>query len=526
MPDLLSDLDQYGIHGAVVRHAQCYQHDAMAGNRRLIAELAPHRRRLYPCWVVGPHHCGDFPEPAELLRQMDAQDVRMAQICPHRHGYPVNPDFLGELAARFNERRMPLLVFNGDVSAQYDAWQKLCALFRECPILMTDMGWSELRVVDAALRTNPNLHVLFSRLQAHRGVEWIAERHGIERCLFGSYLPQMSGGAARGFIDWSFLNTREIAQFAGGNLARLLKVDLATLPEPPPPADELIRVVRSGKAVPDRVLDAHAHVLDDGGCGVGASYVMPDGDARGILTIYDRCGIDGVAMMSWQGPVGMDAAAGNELMSKLVARHGDRILGLTSVDPSHQNRAELERTLEIHHLQRGFRGIKPYWPRNGILYSDPAYNPCWEFADRYGLYVLSHVSDDAAGPASVVDAARRYPRASFLIAHSGGSWAFAAQVAKACQACPNIYAEITLTPVPNGIVEWLCENAGVDRVLFGSDVPMRDCRPQLGWVVNSRLSLADKRRVLAENFARILAKAELPGHELPPVFRFSLAQTT
>jgi predicted TIM-barrel fold metal-dependent hydrolase len=515
----LADLDHYGINGAVVRHAQCYSHDAMAGNRRLIAELAPYRNRLFPCWVVGPHHCGDYPDPRALLEQMDAQDVRMVQLCPHRHGYPVQADFLGEMAAHFNERRIPLLVFNGDLSANYESWKRLCALFENCPVLMADVGWGELRMVDGCLRANPNLHVLFSRLQAHRGVEWMAERHGIDRCLFGSCLPQMSGGAARGFIDWSLLKSEEVRQFAGQNLARLLKVDLKTLPETPPPADELIRVVRSGKAVPVRVLDAHAHVLDDGGCGVGTGYMMPDGDARGILSIYDRCGIDGVSMMSWQGPVGMDAEAGNELMTRLVAQHGSRILGLTSVDPLHQDRATMERELEICHLQRGFRGVKPYWPQNGILYSDPAYAPCWEFANRYGLYVLAHISFDAGGAQSVVEVARRYPRASFVIAHSGGAWGFAAHVAQACQACPNIYAEITYTPVPNGMIEWLCEHVGADHVLFGSDVPMRDCRPQLGWVVNSRLSLADKRKVLAENFAGILARAELPGHVLPPIFR-------
>ncbi len=44
---------------------------------------------------------------------------------------------------------------------------------------------------------------------------------------------------------------------------------------------------------------------------------------------------------------------------------------------------------------------------------------------------------------------------------------------------------------------------------------MRDPRPQLGWVVFSRLSEADKRQVLGENFRRILMDNRLPGHELP-----------
>ncbi|MFH1970528.1 MAG: amidohydrolase family protein [Verrucomicrobiota bacterium] len=519
LQDLLADLDHYGIHAALVRHAQCFSHDAMTGNRRLVADLAPYRKRLFPCWVVGPHHCGDYPEPKALLAQMDEQDVRAVQLCPRRHGYPVHADLLAELAKVCNGRQIPLLVSGGDMNGDYEAWKRLCNLFGNCPVLMADVGWGQLRFVDACMRKNHNLHVLFSQLQAHRGVEWMAERHGSERCLFGSCLPQMSGGAARGFIDWSLSGQDAVRLFAGQNLARLLKVDLTTLPETPPPADELIRVVRSGKAVPRWVLDAHAHVLDSGGCGVGTGYVMPGGDAEGILSLYDRCGIDGVAMMSWQGPVGLDAGSGNALMARIVAKHGDRILGVTSVDPLHQNRTEMVRELEVYHLQRGFRGIKPYWPGNGIAYSDPVYVPCWEFADRYGLYALLHISYDASGTGSVIEVAKRYPRASFLIAHSGGNWGFAAHVAKACQACPNIYAEITYTPVPNGMIEWLCGQVGPGRVLFGSDVPMRDCRPQLGWVVNSRLSEADKRKVLAENFAGILARTDLPGHTLPPIFR-------
>ena len=121
----------------------------------------------------------------------------------------------------------------------------------------------------------------------------------------------------------------------------------------------------------------------------------------------------------------------------------------------------------------------------------------------------------------MIDIARRFPDASFLIAHSCGSWDYAELVAKACQAAPNIYAEITLTPVPNGIIEWMCDNAGVDRVLFGTDAPMRDPRPQLGWVVNSRLPLAHKGLVLADNFAAVLARIRWPGGKslLPPLFR-------
>ncbi|NLL84540.1 MAG: amidohydrolase family protein [Lentisphaerae bacterium] len=520
LADLVADMDYVGISGALVRHAQCYSHDAMAGNRRLVKEIAAERERLFPCWVVGPHHMGDFPTPAVLLREMDKCGVRAVQILPARHNYPVHEDFLGELAAALNERQVPVLVYNEDMHGNYEAWKTLCGMFHNCPIIMAGSNWGEWRLVDGCMRAVPNLYLLFHRFQGHRAVEEIAARFGVERCLFGSGLPQMSGGAARAFVDWSFLPQGGVSAFAGGNLARLLGVKLSALPDVPAAADPVMAAARQGKAVAGRVLDAHCHVLDNGGCGVGAGYVMPEGDAAGILRVFDRCGINGVAMMTWQGPVGLDAAAGNELMHRIVKKHGERVLGVTSVDPLHQDKATMLRALR-QGLRKGFPGIKPYWPRNRIAYNDALYDPCWEFANKYGLYALLHTSGDRSGVASVIDIARRYPDASFLIAHSCGGWDYAELVAEACQAVPNIYAEITLTPVPNGIIEWMCGAAGVDRVLFGTDAPMRDPRPQLGWVVNSRLSVADKQRVLGDNFAAVLARIKWPDGKslLPQLFK-------
>ena len=56
----------------------------------------------------------------------------------------------------------------------------------------------------------------------------------------------------------------------------------------------------------------------------------------------------------------------------------------------------------------------------------------------------------------------------------------------------------------NGVIEFLVEAAGEDRVVFGSDQPMRDPRQQLGWVVWADLPAATRAKVLGGNFQRIL----------------------
>jgi len=63
-----------------------------------------------------------------------------------------------------------------------------------------------------------------------------------------------------------------------------------------------------------------------------------------------------------------------------------------------------------------------------------------------------------------------------------------------------------LTPVTNGVIEWLAAEVGDDRILFGTDAPMRDPRQQFGWVVWADLPPASRRRILGANFQRLLGK--------------------
>ncbi|MBI2437927.1 MAG: amidohydrolase family protein, partial [Lentisphaerae bacterium] len=272
-----------------------------------------------------------------------------------------------------------------------------------------------------------------------------------------------------------------------------------------------------GQALDEAVLDAHCHVLDDGLHGVGSSYLLFQGDAAHMLELARHCGIWLTAFMSWSGIVGMDVEQGNELIAKVVQAAPQEALGLSSADPTHQSAEEIKALCEKYHLGLGFRGMKPYFARNGIHYHDPLYNPYWEFGNQHGLYALLHTDETEVALNGILDLAKRFPAMTFLIAHSGGSWHYAKKVAELGRKCPAVFAELTLTPVLNGVIEYLCENLGADRVLFGTDAPMRDPRPQLAWVVNTRLPVETKRKILGGNFARVLLKSNLPGHALPSI---------
>jgi predicted TIM-barrel fold metal-dependent hydrolase len=510
---LLADLDFAGFGAALVRHEQALHYDPMFSNRRLAEEVAGHEGRLCPCWLAMPHHCGDFPSPGELAAEMVEHRVRALWFAPATHGYPIHADLLGPLAEELASRSTLLLLPVGEAGRNYRDIAAFCRVFSANPVVLTEGTWGDWRLLAALMDACPNAHLEFSAMQGNRAVEWFAGRYGVERCLLGTGLPRRSAGAARGFVDWSLLAKTDVTAFGGGNLARLLRVPSPTAAAGP--ADEIMYAAWTGRPVPVPVLDAHCHVLHDGLNGGGQRYVMPQGDLCQMLDLARRIGVDLTAVMSWNGTVSNDVVSGNRLLAELARRERDDVTFLASCDPTHQSPTEIEDMCEHLYSGLGFRGMKPYM-RTGISYADPGYAPFWECAARHHLYGLLHVASAAGGMRAVADLAQRYPTVMFLVAHSGMSWSFARQVAEVAAAYPNVGAELTYTAATNGVVEWLCGQIGCRRVCFGTDAPMRDPRPQLAWCVNTRLHPDAKRDILGRNFARVLARAELPGHGFPP----------
>ena len=55
-----------------------------------------------------------------------------------------------------------------------------------------------------------------------------------------------------------------------------------------------------------------------------------------------------------------------------------------------------------------------------------------------------------------------------------------------------------------GVVEQLVNEAGADRVLYGSDIPVMDPRAQIGKIITAEISDEAKRQVLGGNARRLL----------------------
>ena len=151
----------------------------------------------------------------------------------------------------------------------------------------------------------------------------------------------------------------------------------------------------------------------------------------------------------------------------------------------------------------GFRALKLYAPYTPYKISDRAWDPIYAFADARGLAVLHH-TDERCSPAHLAAAARRFPNARFVAAHSGNTPPARKLAIAAARELPNYYLETASTYRTPGVTEELVAGAGAERVVFGSDTPLMDPRPQIGKIITADISDAAKRLILGENARRLL----------------------
>jgi predicted TIM-barrel fold metal-dependent hydrolase len=216
-------------------------------------------------------------------------------------------------------------------------------------------------------------------------------------------------------------------------------------------------------------------------------------------------GITKTAIMSWESPCSLDTDLGNDTVERAVARYPDEFIGLSSINPEHQSEAEIAAVIEKYHVRLRFPGLKTLVSGQNINYDDPAFRAWYEFGDRHRLYAVidpcsRHDSDVLA------NLARLYPNLRLSLDHCGQSWPYARWAADMVNRHANVDAQLTYTNVTNGVIEYLVEQCGADRVMFGTDTPMRDPRPQVGWLVFTRLTEPQKRLIFGGNFKRVLAR--------------------
>jgi len=517
---LIEDMELAEISGALVTHALAINYESMYGNIRLLNEINDYPGKLFGAWCIDPlGEPGFFSKSQDMIKSMNENKIRAVRLVPG--SYSLHEDLMGETLDTLQNNKILTLMEVGSIRNN-QAWgandvfsffHEFLNRYKSLPVLLTNHYWFQQQHIHKLMSLHKNLHIEFSDYQINRGIEKYVEFFGDQRLLFGTGMTSKSPGAARTYIDYAQISSKSKEQIASKNLSRLLKgLEPKDLNTNELRDDKMIEFARKGTPIPYHIIDAHSHILHEGGQnGSPNGPIMYDGDAKGVIEINRWCGIDQIAMMSWNGPVCTDAIDGNNIVSRAMSNFKEEVFGVAVIDPTHMSKEEISNEIELRYLKQGFMGMKPY-VEMGLSYEDPLFDQWWAFGNKYNLYALMHTleSPHTGGLDAIKRLANKYPNVSWLIAHSAASYKYIEEVAECINSTENIFAEITFTNVPNRSIKYLSDLIGDEKIIFGTDQPMRDPRQQLGWVIWEDLSIESREKILGANFQKLLSKVNLP----------------
>ncbi len=211
-------------------------------------------------------------------------------------------------------------------------------------------------------------------------------------------------------------------------------------------------------------------------------------------------------------PSPRDVEAGNTALLALGREHPDVIRGYVTVNPNYTSHARAE---IVRCLGAGMVGIKLAASRRA---TDPLLDPICELARDRGVPVLHHVwqhrtrdwpGQEASDGPELVALAARHPQVRFILAHIGGGGDWEHSLA-ALRATPNVYVDLSGSGVDGGMLEACLEAAGVERLLWGTDLTM-----DTGWAklryLERLLPPRELELVQWRNAARIFPRGAFPA---------------
>jgi predicted TIM-barrel fold metal-dependent hydrolase len=203
-------------------------------------------------------------------------------------------------------------------------------------------------------------------------------------------------------------------------------------------------------------------------------------------------------------PSEQDIMASNDLGMQLVAADPAFFIGFCYLNPANDpafTMAEMDRCI----VNGNLCGVK-LWV--AVHATDERLDPIMERAAQLGVPVLHHSwykstpwAYNESSPAEIADLARRHPNTTIVMAHLAGvRWRGIQDV----KDCPNVLVDTSGGVQEAGLVEYAVRELGPERVVYGSDWPLRSFAVQKVRVTGSAITQEQMDLILYKNAARIL----------------------
>lgn len=257
--------------------------------------------------------------------------------------------------------------------------------------------------------------------------------------------------------------------------------------------------IHEGLPITDvEIIDFHAHL--------GPNRVMhiPANAPKSMVKMMDLCGIN-KTVVSPNAGIDADIVLGNDIMLESIRSYRGRIYGACMVN-GHYPELSLDELERCFSEDKDVKIIKIHPYSTFCKINDKRMQKIYEYASDRKLVVLSHtwLDGDQYGNLDVfAEVAKDYPDIKWIMGHSGGPHGsyHAVELAKENE---NIFLDITVSMCPARQIEFFVSEIGSERIIFGTDNPFIDPRPQIGRVALADISHQDRVNIFSANARRLI----------------------
>jgi len=262
---------------------------------------------------------------------------------------------------------------------------------------------------------------------------------------------------------------------------------------------EYFERIHEGLPIDDiEIIDFHAHL------GPYFNMHIPLKSAEDMIYLMDRCGINKTIVSPTPG-ISSDLVYGNNIMLETISKHRGRFYGACMVNGHFPE-------LSIDELERCFAAdkdvvlVKIHPFITSCKLNDRRMKGIYDFTSARSLFAIVHTwldNDNYGNQDLFAGVAKDYPDIKWLMGHSGGPWGSKRAVEIALES-PNVFLDLTMSVCPARQIEFFVKEVGAERVMFGTDNPFIDPRPQIGRVCLAEISHDDRVKIMGGNARRYI----------------------
>lgn len=258
------------------------------------------------------------------------------------------------------------------------------------------------------------------------------------------------------------------------------------------------------------VTDAHCHIYPEkiaaraiaGTDGFYHEHSVGKGTADALLKAENSLRIDRFIVQS-VATTPHQVKSINEFIAGEVKKHPDKFVGLGTLHP---DSTDIKGDTE-HLLALGLKGVKLHPDIQGFKIDDYRCLKIYELCEENHLPILMHTGDsryDFSNPNRLLPVLKIYTGLTVIGAHFGG-WSIWEEASRRLCGTPNLYVDCSssLPYLKRETAREIIRRYGAERVLFGSDYPMRSPESELDAFLSLGLTDDENEMILNKNACKI-----------------------